>query len=74
MQLPNELYSYGQSTLALLPTVLSLIGDREVGVIDIYQQMAGDYHDPSDFLAAMDCLYALRAIEMTEEGMVHRAN
>lgn len=70
MQLPNKLYSYQKSTLALLPMVLKSIKNGNTNVINIYNSISVYLDDPTDFLSAMDCLYALNAIEMTDEGEV----
>lgn len=70
MQLPNKLYSYQKSTLALLPIVLKSIKNGNSNVVDIFHSISVYLDDPTDFLSAMDCLYALNAIEMTDEGEV----
>ena len=70
MQLPNKLYSYQKSTLALLPMVLKSIKNGNTNVVNIYNSISVYLDDSTDFLSAMDCLYALNAIEMTDEGEV----
>lgn len=70
MQLPNKLYSYQKSTLALIPRVLKEIKNGNTNVLNIFRSVSKELDDPSDFLSVMDCLYALNAIEMSEEGEV----
>ena len=70
MQLPNKLYSYEESTLALLPRVLNEMRNGPVSVGELYLSMKRSLKDPTDFLSAMDCLYALRAIDMSDDGEV----
>lgn len=70
MQLPNKLYSYENSTLALMPKVLKRLSQAPVSVKELYISMRGELQDPTDFLSVMDCLYALRAIDMDEDGEV----
>lgn len=70
MQLPNKLYSYKNSTLSLIPKVLKEIGDSNVLVSDLYQKMKPELNDPTDFISVMDCLYALRAIDLNEDREV----
>jgi len=70
MQLPNKLYSYEESTLALLPRVLNEMRNGPVSVGELYLSMKRSLKDPTDFLSAMDCLYALRAIDMNDDGEV----
>lgn len=68
MQLPNKLYSYKDSTLALLPKVLRIIQEQPVPVTELYKEL--QLMDITDFVSAMDCLYALRAVDINDEGEV----
>lgn len=70
MQLPNKLYSYKNSTLALIPKVLSEIKDTPVPVFELYDILKPELNDATDFLPVMDCLYALRAADINDEGEV----
>lgn len=70
MQLPNKLYPYEKSTLATLPVVLKIIKSGKTNVKDIFQSTLNYLYEPTDFLSVMDCLYALNAIDMTDEGEV----
>ena len=70
MQLPNKLYPYEKSTLATLPVVLKIIKSGKTNVKDISQSTLNYLDEPTDFLSVMDCLYALNAIDMTDEGEV----
>ena len=70
MQLPNKLYSYKNSTLAVIPKVLSEIKDGPVPVFELYDKLKQELSDATDFLSVMDCLYALRAADINDEGKV----
>lgn len=70
MQLPNKLYPCEKSTLATLPVVLKIIKSGKTNVKDIFQSTLNSLDEPTDFLSVMDCLYALNAIDMTDEGEV----
>lgn len=70
MQLPNKLYSYKNSTLALIPKVLSEIKDTPVPVFELYDILKPELNDATDFQSVMDCLYALRAADINDEGEV----
>lgn len=70
MQLPNKLYSYERSSLALMPKVLKRIKDQPVSVIELFKMLQPDMEDVSDFISVMDCLYALRAVDVNENGEV----
>lgn len=71
MQIPNKLYSYNESTLALIPEALEHLKQGAVPVKELFTDMRGALNDPSDFLSVMDCLYALRAVDINDEGEVY---
>lgn len=70
MQLPNKLYSYKNSTLALIPEVLNAIKEQPMPVYELYNEIKPHLNDATDFLSVMDCLYALRAADINDEGEV----
>ena len=70
MQLPNKLYSYKNSTLALIPKVLDELRDGSLPAEQLYQNVRIQLNDATDFLSVMDCLYALGAVDINEEGEV----
>jgi hypothetical protein len=72
MQLPNKLYSYENSTLALIPKVLKKLQYGSKLVKDLYNDLKPSLDDPTDFLSVMDCLYALRAVDINEKGEVYK--
>lgn len=71
MQLPNKLYSYRDSTLSLLPIVLREIKEESILVSELYNRVKPLLKDATDFLSVMDCLYALKVIDVTDEGEVY---
>lgn len=70
MQLPNKLYSYKNSTLALIPKVLNELKDGPVPAGQLFQNVRTQLIDATDFLSVMDCVYALGAVDINEEGEV----
>ncbi len=70
MQLPNKLYSYKNSTLALIPMVLNELRNGPLPAEQLYQNIRTQLNDATDFLSVMDCLYALGAVDINEEGEV----
>lgn len=71
MQLPNKLYSYKESTLALIPKVLTELANGPMTVKDLFLIVRPTLPDATDFLSVMDCLYALRAVDINKEGEVY---
>ena len=72
MQLPNKLYLYKNSTLVLLPIVLKEIKDEPILVLDLYKKVKCELKESTDFLSAMDVLYAINMVDITEEGEVFK--
>lgn len=68
MQLPNKLYSYKNSTLALIPVVLKEIQEQPLSVYELFNRVKPFLNEATDFLSFMDCLYALRAADLNDEG------
>lgn len=71
MQLPNKLYSYKDSTLALLPVLLNKLDGKKIPVSELYSYFKNRTDDPAEFLSVMDCAYILNAIDINEEGEVY---
>lgn len=70
MQLPNKLYSYKNSTLSLIPIVLNEIKGSSVQVKELYDRVKPSLKDATDFISVMDCLYALRTVDLDDQGEV----
>ncbi|WP_027107090.1 ABC-three component system middle component 7 [Ligilactobacillus ceti] len=70
MQLPNKLYSYNKSTLALIPIVLKEIKNGNSNVKELFFAVKKHLDVPTDFLSVMDTLYALNAVDINDEGEV----
>lgn len=71
MQLPNKLYSYKSSTLALVPVVLQVLQNGLVEVENLFIEVKPHLADATDFLSVLDCLYALRTADINDEGEVY---
>lgn len=70
MQLPNKLYSYKNSNLALVPVVLKELQTGAIPVKELYRKLRPFLTDATDFISVMDCLYALRAADINDDGDV----
>ncbi len=70
MQLPNKLYSYKASSLSLVPVVLTEIKHSPMPVSELYRRLRPALEDATDFVDVMDCLYALRAADVSDDGEV----
>lgn len=70
MQLPNKLYSYNNSIMPLLPIILIELQRGPISLDSLYFKTKKKIKDPTDFLFAMDCLFALRKVILDDNGEV----
>lgn len=68
MRLPNKVTSYSNSVIARFPDILECLEQQDISPKDLFEQTTLGKKDMSDFLSALDCLFALGEIELTEEG------
>lgn len=66
MKLPGKSTHYKNSVIALFPVVLSILQSGDCAILDLYRQSG--IQSLSDYMNALDCLYALGKIEITEGG------
>lgn len=66
MNLPNKIIPYNDSILPLLPKILEQLVDDEKSPSALYAQLKGI--GISEFIEAMDCLYALGKIGFADDG------
>lgn len=65
MKLPSKTTPYNRSVLALFPRILSILKKQDMRVVDLQKEFPN--LPLGDFISALDCLYALRTIEIDEE-------
>lgn len=70
MQIPNKLFSYEESTLSILPTLLNLMQGGPTSVLQLYEKAKKMKIKSVDFINALDCLYALNAVEINDSEEV----
>ena len=66
MKLPSKTTPYKHSVLALFPKILAYLNEREMRISDLREELSEVPF--GDFVNALDCLYALGAIEIDVEG------
>lgn len=55
----------------MIPRVLTELKNGSVEVKGLFLVMKPSLSDATDFLSVMDCLYALQAVDINEEGEVY---
>ena len=64
--MPNKITPYDESILPLLPGIMEQLMDGEKSPSDLYAQLKGI--GTTEFIEAMDCLYALGKIDVADDG------
>lgn len=67
MLFPNKLLTYNESVISKFPFILDELIVSPISVSDLYKQVADRLSGVSEYLDALDCLYALGKIEFNEE-------
>lgn len=70
MLLPNKLFSYRESALALMPEILTLLDDGKTAN-QIAAALSTTTDSPTRVIDALDCLYALGRIDLSDDGKLH---
>lgn len=68
MQLPNKLYSYENSTLALIPKVLKELQYGSKLVKDLYNALKPSLDDPTDFLSVWIAFMRFELLILMKRG------
>jgi len=70
MRLPNKVTPYINSVIARFPDILETLEQRDMSPKELFEVTTAVKKDMGDFLSALDCLFALGKIELSEEGRV----
>ena len=71
MRLPSKVTSYRRSVFALFPKILRELQNGPVPAPLLYHSVIRNPDDAADFFDALNCLYALRAIDLEGDDLIH---
>lgn len=72
MKLPSKVTSYTESILSKLCPILNLLCHKNMQIYELYIETKDCYISYSDFIDALDCLFALGKLEFLEnEEVLH---
>ena len=71
MKLPNKSIPYEKSIFPLFPVILRTLNEKNMTVSDLWMAASNNETGFLDFIGALDCLYALGMIDLTEERSLH---
>ncbi len=68
MKLPNKLFSYRESIISKFPIILNVLAqEKHLTIYGLYLNVINKFENISEFLEAVECLYALGKIEYSYE-------
>lgn len=67
MRLPNKVTSYKESTLSKLNVLLDVMCNGDVSLTELYSATHQNFSDMSEFIDALDVLFALNKLEYNDE-------
>lgn len=70
MKFPSKVTPYKESIIAKFPMVLEKVEKKDMSPQELYKSMKNKVTDISEFMDIVDCLYALKKIELDGE-VVH---
>lgn len=72
MKLPSKAISYNESVLSKLPLLLGIIKKSDIQLKTLYLLTRKSFNDIEEYIDTLDCLYALKVIQLKEEsGVLH---
>ncbi len=71
MILPNKLFSYNDSALSKIPSILEALKLRPMTPIALLNKCP-DVKDPVMLVDVLDCLYALKKIRLNDKGEIEK--
>lgn len=70
MRLPSKVTPFAESTLAAFPSILSCLTQGDMTLRSLYAKCGQNVGGVTEFVDALECLYALGKIELTAEGVL----
>lgn len=67
MLFPNKLFTYSESVISKFPLILDEVRRGPVPVGELYKRVADRLTGVSEYLDALDCLYAVGRIDFDED-------
>ena len=64
IRLPNKLYTFEESILALFPTIMAALTDEPKTVLALYEELKPAIPETTDFIDALTLLLTINAIEL----------
>lgn len=63
MKLPNKVTSYQESVISKFVVILEILNKKDVSLLELYSCTYKHFSDATEFIDAIDCLFALNKLE-----------
>lgn len=71
MKLPSKITSYSESSISKFPFILKALREGEKTPLELYLKAKKEHIQIAEFMEVLDGLYALRRIDLNEEGKLY---
>ena len=71
MKFPSKLYSVHESVIGKMTVVISKIPDNGIDVEELYINATKTIHT-SDFIDALDCMYSIGVINISQDNIIYK--
>lgn len=73
MRFPSKTTSYDRSIIPYFPRIADALSSGDADPMAVYEKIELKDKTVNDYLDALDCLFALGRIELTEGGLLRNA-
>ena len=74
MRLPNKTTPCNRSIIPYFPRIAAVLSEEDAAPMTVYNVIEIDGKNVGDYLDALDCLFAVGSITLTEGGLLHYAD
>lgn len=67
MKFPNKIISYKESILSKFTIILNALKGKDLSLLELYLATKSNFLDMTEFIDAIDCLFALNKIIYKDE-------
>lgn len=73
MRLPSKTTPYERSVIPYFSRIAGILENGDAAPQTVYEKLDMKDKNRGDYLDALDCMYALGRVELTEGGLLHYA-
>ena len=70
MRLPSKTTPYERSVMSYFPSIAAVLADKDTAPTELYEAIDVSGKNIGDYLDALDCLFAIGRLALTEGGLL----